>query len=136
MRTISKGDVEGGFGRIQPGRHLCCIAAVKVKKSRRGQEMWELTLALDSDPTRRACWDNVMMEGKGRGIALKKLKEIGAARELEDSWEVDEPGEIQGKRVWVTFVLGKSTTGKDRLEPDFNSPGFGYEHYSGTEAPF
>lgn len=115
--------------RLPPGRYLCRVEDSVEKTTKSGDPMvslrWEYVYGGFT-----VCFDNLVFNDKGRGIAHKKLKAMGY-KIPGDGHDVElEASDLIGMECYLTLVE-KEYQGKKNLTPDFKAEGFGYEACGG-----
>lgn len=118
-------DADVQVGLPAEGEHLAYLRKATLKNSQRGEEMAELEF--QSNGGGLLCYDTVMLEGRGLGIGLKKLQQLGVALKDEDrgKWVVDDIETWEGRQVYLT-IRHEEFNGKTRAKVDFEVEGFGY----------
>lgn len=100
-----------------------------------GAEMVKITFSRED----HTLYDQVVMEGKGRGIAFKKLRELGVAYQPEENskrWTIDDAEQWRSRRVYLT-VIHEDYEGKPQAKVDFNRNGEGWHFgYKRAEADY
>ena len=121
-------------GLPEEGEHLAYLHRATLGRSTKGEEKAELEF--QSDGGGFLCYDTVMLEGKGLGIGLKKLQQLGVARKDEErgKWTVDDIEEWTGRSVCLT-IHHEEFNGKTRAKVDFQAEGFGYRAMNGNGPP-
>ena len=118
-------DTEGG---LPEGVYLAEIASAESRQSQAGDAMVNIALS-EVGSRRHICYDNLMMNGRGAGIGVKKALSLGIAERYKEEGEkrvrVSPPEHWKGHRAVVTVIMGEYK-GKKRLEVDFGADGFGY----------
>jgi len=120
---------------MKPGLYKVRIASCELSKSTKGSLMF--ALGLDSvEHNTELCRDWIMLEGKGRGIGIRKLRGLGFG-------EGDvEPGQLVGKEFWV-YTFKERYTNSDgismtslKVDIDQNRETCGYFTSDPDNAPF
>lgn len=126
IRYNAKEASEEGFDRVPPGRYHCQVEAAEEKRTGDGDPMISLRWRRLGDSF-TLCFDNLVFSAKGRGIAHKKLKILGARGVSDSAEDVEiEASDLIGCEAYLT-VRDKIYKDKKYLEPDFDAAGFGYE---------
>lgn len=124
IRYNAKAAAEEGFERVPPGRYLCEVDNAEEKTTQNGDPMLSLRWRRIGESF-TICFDNLVFSEKGRGIAHKKLKLMGA-KVADSAEDVEiEAADLIGCQAWLT-LRDKEHKGKKYLEPDFEAEGFGY----------
>lgn len=115
------------------GEHLASVARVDLGVSTKGDDMATIYFS-GYDSGRLMCVDRIMLSGRGLGIGLKKLKELGAARHDDDQgrWHVDDVEEWHGLSVYLT-IAHEEYNDRKQAKVDFNASGFGYRFHDPAE---
>jgi len=123
-------DMDEGEQQIkEPGKYLGEVKAVKEKTTSSGDNMWALKF-VDSEGN-VLCWDNLVFNNAGRGIAKKKMAILGVPKNSDGFYEIDDKEELIGLRANLDLKKDKYTDDKgntiEKLVPDFYGDGnFGY----------
>ena len=97
---------------LRPGVDLWRVIACEEKTSRSGDAMLNLKLAREEDQGDHV-YDVVMLEGKGRGIGIQKLRAF-----LPDGFKGElDPVSLIGARVWADMSI-EEYQGKQSLKVD------------------
>lgn len=108
------------------GVHLAILHAAVLGRSAKGEQ--KIDLEFRDDDSRFLCYDTVMMEGRGLGIGVKKLQQLGVATRDEERglWTVQDAETWPGNVVWLT-LYHEEYNGKTRAKVKFHMEGFGYK---------
>jgi len=118
------------FKKLPPGTYHAQVAEATEKTSSKGDPMISLKWHyLDGDFT--LCFDNLVFNDGGRGIAHKKLKMMGVAIPDEDMEFSLDASDLVGMEAMLT-VVEETYKGKTNLKPDFGADGFGYAPVPGS----
>ncbi len=122
-------------GMAKAGVYLAEVSEAEQRRSViKGAAMGNITF-VDANTRKLLCYDNLMLEGSGVGIGLKKALNLGVAERFVDEEtgkkrvRVYDVQRWKGARCVIKLVEGsymKNGEKKKRMEPDFNSDGFGY----------
>lgn len=125
-RRVSRKEVDNS-GMPAEGRYFAEVSACEEKSSKSGDDYYNLSFT-EVGTGRFLCYDIAMLEGKGAGIGVKKLKAVGGAVEEGDEYAIKPAGEVIGGRVYLHLVH-ESYGDKTRCVPDFkcDAAPFGYE---------
>jgi len=126
----NKEDMEEGERQVkEPGKYIGEVKAVKEKTTSSGDKMWALKFK-DSDGN-VLCWDNLVFNKAGQGIAKKKMAILGVPKNSDGVYKIQNKEELIGLRVKLdlkkdTYTDDKGNI-KNKLVPDFYGEGnFGY----------
>ena len=111
------------------GEHLAFLTSVDLKRSRKGESMVSMQFN-GHDSGFMLCNDVVMLEGRGLGIGLKKLEQLGVAKhdDEERRWRVLDVEDWVGRAVYLTLVH-EEWRGKNRARVNFSARNFGYRQF-------
>ena len=123
IRYNAKEAAAQAFDRLPPGTYLCEIENAEEKATKSGDPMISLRWR-HVEQGFTICFDNLVFNEKGRGIAHKKLKLMGHPIGDEGDAEI-EASDLIGLQANLTLVE-KEYQGKKNLTPDFDAEGFGY----------
>lgn len=98
MPRVNKSDVHSGIP--EQGWHKATVIAPKDFRSRGGDAGYEVNFE-DSITGEALCKDWLMLEGKGNGIGIAKLCQLGAARDVGQQWDIDSAADIEGREVFI-----------------------------------
>jgi len=98
---------------FKPGAYLVEVLDAQEKRSSSsGALMFSIRLGAVDFESRTLCFDNLMLEGKGRGMGTKKLQAFG----IQEGAEEVLASQLEGKRAYV-FVVEDEYKGKKSLKP-------------------
>jgi len=103
------------------------ISEADLKRCRTGEAM---VLIKITDPQGGLLvWDNIMLEGRGLNIGIKKLSALGIATRSADSngWDIPDVESWTSCPPFIVTLKHEEFNGKMSAKVDFNAPGFGYE---------
>ncbi len=127
--AIDDDDIDKGGELAEEGPHPGVrIGYAVLKRSASGAQM--VNLALVNSENRVLAFDNIMMEGKGLNIGLKKLKTIGLAHRNDDDtgWKIPDVEEWNQAMPFTVYLKHEVFNSKTSAKPDFNATeAFGYE---------
>lgn len=112
------GVTEDGFMLAPPGVYLAEVDKVEMETSDSGNQMLIVQLR-DAKSRAMICQDNIMLEGRGRGIGMAKLIQLGVAKGTTSF----EPLSLTGRRVRIA-VHHEEWNGKPRASVDIGADGF------------
>jgi len=129
MEWTDKDMNEGEQQVKEPGKYLGEIKMVKEKTTTSGDAMWSLKF-VDSEGN-ALCWDNLVFNTAGKGIAKKKMAILGVPKNSEGFYEIASKEELIGLRATLDLKRDKYTDNNgntiEKLVPDFYGEGnFGY----------
>lgn len=112
------GTTEDGFTIAPEGTYLAEVDSVEPKRTAGGEMSLSVQLR---DPNSRAqiCIDTLMLTGKGRGIGLAKLRQLGVP---EGQQKLD-PLSLVGRRVRVA-IYHEKYEGQPRAKVNIKAEGF------------
>ena len=120
-------EMSEGFEQVEgPGRYWGTVAQIKESKTSDGYGMWGLRFE-EIDTGKTICWDNLVFNKTGKGIALKKMSILGIQKDSNGFFEIHDSQDLKGMGCYINVKEGEYQ-GKKRLEVDSYGGGFfGYE---------
>ena len=114
----------------EAGRYAVEVTyAIDKGLNRNGHAYWAIGFSTIDDSS-FVCYDNLTLEGDMPHIAFKKMSLLGVEQDEEGSYNINEAGELKGKRCFVTVEKGEYD-GKEKLEPrPAKGTFFGYEPFT------
>ena len=110
------------------------ISEAELTHSSGGDAMVKLTI---TDPRGKLlAWDNIMLEGRGLNIGIKKLSVLRIATRSADGngWDIPDVEKWTLSPPFIVTLKHEDFNGKTSAKVDFDAPGFGYEAVF-TDAP-
>ena len=130
-------DMDEGEQQVkEPGKYLGEVKAVKEKTTSNGDNMWSLKF-VDSEGN-VLCWDNLVFNKAGQGIARKKMAIMGIPKNSDGFYNINNKEELIGLRAVLDLKEDRYTDDKgkiyERLVPAFYGEGnFGYSPETSKE---
>ncbi len=108
----------------EEGTYLARVSKVTGKETAKGDEMISLKF-VEHETGKHLCWDNLVLSDNGLPFAIRKLVELGAARDAGDHYEIVGPEHIEDMTVYLTLVHDEYQ-GEKKAVPEFSSSNHGY----------
>lgn len=98
-------EINGDGHLPEEGWYAVEVQACTQKRSRRGADYYNLKL-VDPETQRFLAYDVCVLQGKGNGIGLQRLRTLGVAQRNEagTGWKIDPPQRVEGLRAYAYLV--------------------------------
>lgn len=109
------------------GPHEGRISSAALTKSTNGEAM--VKIKITNSAGQLLAWDNIMLEGRGLNIGVKKLSVLGIANRSRDGqgWDIPDVERWTGCPPFIVHLKHEEFRNKVSAKVDFDAPGFGYE---------